>query len=124
MTRKYLTPKERQAMHASQDGLCSVCGLEITVLGCIAEHWVTVESGNDQKPDCLLCIPCAKRKTFGTKATSYGSDAHERAKVKRLRGETKTGPKKAIPKHPFPPKPEGYVYRWNNAKTFLGGNRG
>lgn len=56
------------------------------------------------------------RRTFGTKATSYGSDAHERAKAKRLRGETKTGPKKAIPPRGFPERPKGHSWVWPTRK--------
>lgn len=99
--RASLTPKERYEMMRAQEDKCALCGALLAIHGCIAEHWVTVESGNDQKPDCLLCIPCAHRKTYGTKATSYGSDAHARAKIKRLRGETKQGPKKKIQSRGF-----------------------
>jgi hypothetical protein len=37
-------------------------------------------------PDYIEAIPMHehRKRTHGTKATSYGSDAHERAKVKRL----------------------------------------
>lgn len=99
--RASLTPRERAAMWEGQDRLCALCCRPITLHGCIAEHWVTVESGNTHKPDCLLCKPCAHRKTWGTKATTYGSDTHARAKVKRLRGETKQGPKKKIQSRGF-----------------------
>jgi hypothetical protein len=99
--RKYLTPKQRRTMHAEQDGLCAGCLTPITVSGCIAEHWFPVALGNASKPDCLLCRPCAALKTNGSPATSYGSDAHAIAKDKRLRGITKTGPKKRIPSRPL-----------------------
>lgn len=36
-------------------------------------------------------------RTFGTKATSLNSDAHSRAKIRRLRGENKPKPKRAWP---------------------------
>jgi hypothetical protein len=75
--------------------------------GCIGEHTLPVALGNDQKPDCLLCTPCANKKTNGTKATTYGSDIHAIAKVRRLTGQTKTGPKKRIAGRPFQPRPEG-----------------
>lgn len=99
--RRYLTAKERATMHAEQDGLCAGCLAKITVSDCIAEHWFPVALGNDKKPDCLLCRPCADKKTNGTKATSYGSDKHGIAKTKRLRGETKQGPKKNIQSRGF-----------------------
>lgn len=84
MKRKYLTPKERRDMFAAQNHQCAACGDNMFIEGCIAEHWHPVALGNDQKPDCLLCIHCADRKTNGTKATSYGSDKHGIAKVKRI----------------------------------------
>lgn len=44
-----------------------------------------------------------KRQTNGSKATSYGSDKHAIAKVKRLRGETGQNKRtKKIPSRPFP----------------------
>lgn len=100
--RRYLTPKERAEMLLAQKCRCYVCGTPIgpqpdgTSIPHIAEHWWAVKLGNPRKPDCLLCAPCADKKTNGTKATSYGSDKHAIAKVKRLRGETKQGPKKKI----------------------------
>ena len=46
-------------------------------------------SGPDSLDNCAtLCKPCHKLKTNGTGATTYGSDKHEAAKVKRLRGDT------------------------------------
>lgn len=99
--RKYLTPKQRRTMHAEQYGLCAGCLTPVTVKGCIAEHWFPVALGNAKKPDCLLCIPCADRKTNGSPATSYGSDKHAIAKVKRLTGQTKTGPKKRVASRPL-----------------------
>lgn len=61
--RASLTKKERAAMIERQGGLCFT-------FGCIgkpkvAEHWTPVALGNDQKPDCLLCTPCADAKTNG-----------------------------------------------------------
>lgn len=51
----------------------------------IGEHFTPVALGNDQKPDCLLCKPCADAKTK--------KDMGRIAKVKRLQkkaaGETK-----------------------------------
>lgn len=40
-------------------------------------------------------FPCAYEKTYGTKATTAGSDIHLIAKGKRLRGETGQNRKKA-----------------------------
>jgi len=46
------------------------------------------------------------RHTNGTKATSLGSVKHGKAKIDRITGITKQGPKKAIPSraNPWPPK--------------------
>lgn len=52
--------------------------------------------------------------TNGTKATSYGSDKHAIAKVKRLRGERKGRPKKAWPKGKKL-QSRGFQKRGNNA---------
>lgn len=114
--RASLTPKQRRAMWEDQDGCCAVCGAPTALENMIAEHWHPVALGNDQKPDCLLCEFCAHRKTNGTKATSYGSDKHAIAKDKRLRGETKQGPKKAIPSRPFPERPAGHAWVWPTRK--------
>lgn len=101
MTRKYLTPKERKEMYGRQNGRCASCDIPRPLGNMIAEHWLPVALGNQDKPDCLLCVWCADRKTNGTKATTYGSDKHAIAKVKRLRGETKQGPKKKIQSRGF-----------------------
>ena len=103
MTRRSLTPKERREMLEAQDGKCAQCKVPIDGTGktCIAEHWNPVAMGNDQKPDALLCHFCADFKTNGGPATSYGSEKHAIAKVKRIRGETCTGPKKKIPNRGF-----------------------
>jgi hypothetical protein len=110
--RKYLTEKERVAMYESQGGKCARCGNAFEGGRCIAEHWTPVALGNAAKPDCLLCRPCAARKTNGSPATSYGSDSHAIAKDKRLRGITKTGPKKRIPSRPF--QKRTMPYQWGS----------
>ena len=86
MIRRYLTIEERRAMYEAQEERCASCRTEIRdERDCIAEHTHPVAMGNDQKPDCLLCRACAHLKTNGTAATSYGSDQHEIAKMRRLR---------------------------------------
>ena len=93
--RKYLTPKERADMFALQGGLCA-CGCD-NPLGekFIAEHWVCVALGNDAKPDSLLRLECAARKTK--------RDIKDIAKVKRIRKrlEGRQRPKKQIRSRPF-----------------------
>ena len=105
MTRRLsLTPKQRLDMHGAQQGKCAKCGAPTPLDACIAEHTRPVAQGNTDKPDCLLCIPCAHRKSYGTKATTYGSDAHETAKMKRIlakRNGAKKRKTKPIPSRGF-----------------------
>jgi hypothetical protein len=88
--RRSLTPKQVTVMLAAQGGQCAKCRRPIgyqpdgSIVPFIAEHTVPVALGNTAKPDCLLCRPCADRKTNGSPATSYGSDKHAIAKTKRL----------------------------------------
>ena len=65
-------------MLLQQSGLCFRCKNPATDF--IAEHWFPVALGNDQKPDCLLCVPCAKRKTNGLRG-----DLNTIAHIKRIR---------------------------------------
>src|SRR3546814_13598747 len=96
--RASLTPRERAAMLEAQNGRCLLCDDPITLRTCIDEHFLPVALGNAEKPDCLLCLACADRKTNGTTATSSGSDKHANATVKTLRGEPGQGPKKEVPR--------------------------
>ena len=70
------------------------------------DHIAREEATHDNSAEnCRpLCLECHNLKTFGTKATSAGSDVHMAAKAKRLRGETKQGNKaaKARKTHPMP----------------------
>lgn len=76
--RASLTPREKKAMLIAQAGKCARgCGRGGPF---IAEHTVPVALGNDQKPDCLLCVPCALLKTNGLRG-----DINTIAHVKRLR---------------------------------------
>lgn len=56
----------------------------------LAERKYDVVTGEytppENDPACLraLHVDCHKRKSFGTKATTAGSDAHRRAKVRRV----------------------------------------
>lgn len=110
--RAHLTPHERQTMLEKQEGRCASCDGPIgpqedgTSIPFIKEHTRPVAQGNDQKPDCLLCVPCAKVKTYGTKATTAGSDIHGIAKAKRIA----KGGKKI--KNPFPKRPSGSKHQW------------
>lgn len=83
-------------MFEKQDGKCSVskCRKPIHLekpRDFIIEHenQLSISKSNALKNKTLRCKDCAHKKTNGTKATTYGSDAHARAKVRRLRGENK-----------------------------------
>lgn len=77
--RASLTPNEMRDMLARQAGLCFMpnCMSEGPF---IAEHWTPVAMGNDKKPDCLLCEPCADKKTNGLRG-----DINMIAHTKRIR---------------------------------------
>ena len=74
-----------------------------SIENCQFDHTLSREKGGDDSVDnCrALCLECHSLKTFGTPATSYGSDIHEAAKVKRLRGETRTHERAKIPSRPL-----------------------
>ncbi len=67
------------------------------------EHLHEVALGGPDTPkNCRYsCSACHNKITNGTKATSAGSSKQRIAKVKRLRRETCTGPKKKIPSRPL-----------------------
>jgi hypothetical protein len=58
-------------------------------------------------PAGIEAIPIGehKRRTHGTKATSYGSDAHERAKIKRLDKITTAKPERQLARIRFLARP-------------------
>jgi hypothetical protein len=114
--RQYLTPKQKEKMRAKQGNACAVCHAPLVDKQFIAEHTHPLALGGAAKPDCLLCLPCADRKTNGSPATSYGSDKHAIAKDKRLRGVTGQGPKKRIPSRPFQKRPPNMPYQWGSNK--------
>ena len=78
----------------------------------IHEHMTPLCQGgaDDETNIRLVRKECAHRKTYGSKATTAGSDIHKIAKVRRLRGETRGRPRRTWPKgrpitsRPFPKK--------------------
>ena len=80
--RKYLTPNEMRDMLERQGGLCFSpdCMSEGPFIG---EHWLPVALGNEAKPDCLLCVPCAKAKTYGSPGR-VGGDIRDIKHIRKL----------------------------------------
>lgn len=81
------------------------------------EHPVPIALGGPDDPtNAAYSLASAHLKqTNGTAATSYGSDKHAIAKVKRIRGETRNRPKKQMRSRPFAKRPPGHTYRWGRA---------
>lgn len=106
-TRRSLTPKERAAMLAEQEGQCAACRCPIGPqpdggkVPFIAEHTLPVALGNRNKPDCLLCVPCTSPKTAEDVARIAKADRQRKAHL---------GLKKA--QRPFRKPPEGYKTQW------------
>ncbi len=89
-----------QAYETDRPILCPLCYAPILPGGpTILEHLHAIGLGGPDTPENrrLVHKHCADRKTFGTKATTAGSDIHLIAKGRRLRGETGQGrPKRKI----------------------------
>lgn len=68
------------------------------------EHFTPIALGGADDPtNCGYSLSHEHSKqTNGTKATSYGSDKHAIAKVRRLRGELKPKPKRTWPSRDIP----------------------
>lgn len=117
--RASLTPKQRAAMLAEQDGVCAWPECE-SAGPFVAEHWLPVQLGNTEKPDCLLCVAHAKLKTK--------TDMSQIARAKRREKYQKTGrgrarKGKALPLKNFQPKPEGYKFKWPKRAFRSGRNK-
>jgi len=104
--RRSLTPRERAALYAAQDGLCGCgCAAPLSdIEGVIAEHTIPVMLGNRDKPDSLWRKPCADAKTKLdlariAKAKRQARETGQQAR--RARGTTKAIPAK---RNPWPPK--------------------
>lgn len=97
-SRRPLTRKEVIHLCVRQKGLCGcLCGEELEPLeeGVVDEHVLALTLGgsNDLENRALWRKPCAVEKTKG--------DRTKDAKVKRLTGVTKNGPKKPIQSRGF-----------------------
>src|SRR6478752_527081 len=95
--RKRYTPgKQRQAILDRQGHKCP-CGMALEPGNYDIDHSTAlVFDGTDTLSNKVaLCHDCHKRKTFGSKATTAGSDIHMAAKIRRLTAENKTKVRKA-----------------------------
>lgn len=82
------------------------CGVPLTLVqrNWIDEHRVPLALGgtNALKNRELRCIAHAKSKTFGSKATTAGSDIGNIAKVRRIRkGKMAISRRKSAPQHKY-----------------------
>ena len=96
-----------------------VCGKPFGHLSAVRFDHIAAETfTHDNSPEnCRpLCADCHALKTDGNGATSAGSDKHMAAKGRRLRGETKTGPKAKIPSRPFPNAEQRRALREKHAR--------
>lgn len=80
--RRYLTPNEMRDMLERQGGLCFSPGC-MSEGPFVGEHWHCVALGNDNKPDALLCVPCAKAKTYGSPGR-VGGDIRDIKHIRKL----------------------------------------
>lgn len=109
MTRRtgdYTSEKDKRFLFDQQNERCYSCPTKL--LWERPRNWITehenqlsISKDNSIKNKSLRCKECAHKKTNGTKATSYGSDAHARAKLRHIRGELKPKLKRKIPSRPM-----------------------
>lgn len=87
---------------------CAMCDVTCLISEIEYDHRHQLSQGGDHSVENLrpLCELCHSIKTNGTKATTYGSDKHAKAKERRLRGENKPRRKASFPKRVDP---------WNKA---------
>ncbi len=106
--KRYTSGIDLQALCERQGWKCAKCPSPINA-GTIfhIDHVTALALGGEDTTENkqLLCVPCHKTKTFGTKATTLGSDIHAIAKSKRLaRG-------KRVAKHPMKSAPRKWPKR-------------
>lgn len=135
MTRKAITLATKVAVLQSQ-ALCGCgCGEKLGE-DIIWDHVLAHALEGSDGPENIRAVrvDCDKIITNGTKATTAGSTKHVVAKVRRL--AKKAAPEKyaserlsrlSIQKHKrkilslkFPPRPDGYEYRWPKGRKVQG----
>ena len=90
--RRSMHKARRQRIYDDWGGLCCLCHKPVSRHRFIVEHLhALVFDGPDSDENCGPAhYACANKKTNGTKATSYGSDSHAKAKQDRITGITKS----------------------------------
>lgn len=90
MTRRRLTPKQRQRLLAEYGGKCAECGDSLDGLPWVADHihQLAMGGGNEWENFRPLCQPCTRVKDR--------EDAGRRGKVRRLSGLNKQRAKRRI----------------------------
>lgn len=94
--RERLTKWQFATLYLQQQGKCAVCGCKLE-RGKVRDehlHALHLGGGNELTNRALWCLGCTKPKDKSDKARI--------AKVKRLRGETCTGPRQKIPQRAGP----------------------
>jgi 5-methylcytosine-specific restriction endonuclease McrA len=108
--RRPLSKWEFATLMLQQQGKCQKCDARLQ-RGKVRDehlHALHLGGGNELTNRALWCLDCTKPKDAKDKAAI--------AKGKRIRGETGTGPKKAIPSRGFGRMPEGRdPKRWQSA---------
>lgn len=83
---RYTSRRDVAVLFLRQDGKCNLCPRKLRDSFRI-DHIIPLWNGGTDTLENkqVLCIDCHDGKTFGSPATSYGSDIHEFAKTERLR---------------------------------------
>lgn len=94
MTKRSMSPSRRKRILERYGHACRQCGEKDGRLEIDHMHEIWLGGPDDDDNLQTLCLACHAIRTK--------DGAGRRAKVKRLRGETCTGPRQKIPSRPFP----------------------
>jgi 5-methylcytosine-specific restriction endonuclease McrA len=106
MATRYTSKRDIAQLFLEQEGRCKKCRVKLKDKFEI-DHIVPLWNGGADTLDNkrVLCVSCHKFKTFGPKATIYGSDVHEFHKTERLKKGKKPS-RSRWPKRKFREQPE------------------
>jgi len=116
MTRRRLSPKQRAALFVTHKGICHMCCEPINEAFQLWEvshpHPLALGGKDDDSNRAPAHKSCHRTRTFGTKATTAGSDIHAIAKTKRLaKGKQPSGyrwPSRKMHSRPFSAAPRPF----------------